>query len=90
MGYYRYTPEIASIGEPSRPGIVHRLDKGTSGLLLVALSSQGYLGLSEQLQRRAIKRVYTSLVLGHLESDKGVIEAPLGEIPKALPEEQYL
>ena len=75
-------PEIASIGEPSRPGIVHRLDKGTSGLLLVALSAQGYLGLSEQLQRRAIKRVYTSLVLGHLESDKGVIEAPLGRDPK--------
>ena len=75
--------EIASIGEPSRPGIVHRLDKGTSGLLLVARSAQGYLGLSEQLQRRAIKRVYTSLVLGHLESDKGVIEAPLGRDPKS-------
>tara|TARA_Y100001970_G_scaffold289119_1_gene418469 strand:- start:3125 stop:4057 length:933 start_codon:yes stop_codon:yes gene_type:complete len=75
-------PEIVSIGEPGRPGIIHRLDKGTSGLLLVALSAQGYLGLSEQLQRRAIKRVYTSLVLGHLESDKGVIEAPLGRDPK--------
>ena len=76
-------PEIVSIGEPSRPGIVHRLDKGTSGLLAVALSAQGYLGLSEQLQRRAIKRVYTTLVLSHLESDKGVIEAPLGRDPKS-------
>ena len=76
-------PEIASIGEPDRPGIVHRLDKGTSGLLVVALSVQGYLGRSEQLQRRAIKRVYTTLVLSHLESDKGVIEAPLGRDPKS-------
>ncbi|MBF81950.1 MAG: RNA pseudouridine synthase [Actinobacteria bacterium] len=76
-------PEIASVGEPERPGIVHRLDKGTSGLLVVALSPQGYLGLSEQLQRRAIKRVYTTLVLGHLESNKGVIEAPLGRDPKS-------
>ena len=75
-------PEIASVGDSQRPGIVHRLDKGTSGLLVVALSPEGYLGLIQQLQERTIKRVYTALILGALESDRGVIEAPLGRDPK--------
>ena len=47
-------PEIASVGDPDRPGIVHRLDKGTSGLLMVARTAAGYSGLVAQLSARTV------------------------------------
>jgi 23S rRNA pseudouridine1911/1915/1917 synthase len=61
-----------------RPGIVHRLDKGTSGLLVVARTAEARDGLIEQLSRRSVERRYLALVLGRVDADEGVIDAPLG------------
>ncbi len=68
----------AAGGDPERPGIVHRLDKDTSGLLVVARSDEVLRKLQEALQRREIVRRYTALVMGAPESDTGTIDAPLG------------
>jgi 23S rRNA pseudouridine1911/1915/1917 synthase len=75
-------PEIAEVGDPARPGIVHRLDQGTSGLLLVARSELAYHELVDQLAERSVERQYRTLVWGHLESPRGVIDAPIGRSPK--------
>jgi 23S rRNA pseudouridine1911/1915/1917 synthase len=71
-------PEIASVGDPERPGIVHRLDKGTSGLLMVARTSVAYDSLVEQLAERRVGRVYRTLVWGEVADDDGVVDAPIG------------
>jgi 23S rRNA pseudouridine1911/1915/1917 synthase len=71
-------PEIAGVGDPARPGIVHRLDKDTSGLLLVARSPAAYEGLVDALARRAIDRAYLALVWGALEAPTGLIDAAIG------------
>lgn len=65
-------------GDPERPGIVHRLDKDTSGLLVVARSEQTLRALQGALARREISRRYTALVRGKPESAAGTIDAPLG------------
>ena len=75
-------PRIEGVGQPARWGIVHRLDRDTSGLLIVALSPQAYDRLSEALRRREIKRQYLALVHGVLETSRGAIEAPLGPDPR--------
>lgn len=71
--------DLAAIGtgEPARPGIVHRLDKGTSGLLVVARTAPAYDALVEQLRRRAVERVYAALVWGSVEAPAGLIDAPV-------------
>jgi 23S rRNA pseudouridine1911/1915/1917 synthase len=72
-------PDIASAGPDSlRPGIVHRLDKGTSGLLVVARTPVALEGLARQMAAHATLRRYLAVVYGELPSDEGVIEAPLG------------
>lgn len=71
-------PEIATVGDPARPGIVHRLDIGTSGLMVVARSEDAYDELVDQLASRSVHRTYTALVLGHLTHPRGVIDAPIG------------
>lgn len=71
-------PEIASIGDPARPGIVHRIDKDTSGLLVVARSALGFLHLSAQITAHAVTRRYLALVWGHLDAPRGMIDAPIG------------
>ena len=71
-------PEIASVGEQDRPGIVHRLDKGTSGLLVVARSQRAYDALVAQLSGRTAKREYIALVWDRVAADAGLIDAPLG------------
>lgn len=62
---------------PERAGIVHRLDKGTSGLLLVARTEAAHRDLARQLEAREIRRVYRALVWGHLREREGRVEAPL-------------
>ncbi len=79
---HRY-PELADLpgagaGEPARPGIVHRLDKGTSGLLVVARSPAAFQSLSAQLREHTAGRFYQTLVIGSVESDAGVVDAPIG------------
>lgn len=75
-------PEIASVGEPHRPGIVHRLDRTTSGLLVVARTSEAYVRLVAQMSAHEPERVYQALVWGHLEADRGTIDAPVGRSPR--------
>lgn len=72
---------LASFGAPRRPGIVHRLDEGTSGVLLVAKSDTAYLQLIEQFKSRAIEKIYIALVRGHIAEDEGRIEGPIGRDP---------
>jgi 23S rRNA pseudouridine1911/1915/1917 synthase len=76
-------PELSELvetttSEPDRPGIVHRLDKGTSGLLVVARSARAYDSLVAQLSEHAVERRYLALVHGHPNDDRGVIDAPIG------------
>jgi 23S rRNA pseudouridine1911/1915/1917 synthase len=71
-------PELAGVGEPERPGIVHRLDKGTSGLLVVARRQDAYESLVEQLSSRSVERRYLTLVWGCPEPATGVVDAPIG------------
>ncbi len=71
-------PELASVGDPMRPGIVHRLDRGTSGLLVVARTQEAYDGLVAALSARSVERRYDALVHGHCESERGLIDAPIG------------
>jgi 23S rRNA pseudouridine1911/1915/1917 synthase len=68
----------AAGGEHWRPGIVHRLDKGTSGLMVVAKSDQVLRALQDQLARREMGRIYLALVRGHPASHAGTVDAPLG------------
>ncbi|MGK2877707.1 MAG: RluA family pseudouridine synthase [Solirubrobacterales bacterium] len=69
---------LAGGGDPERPGIVHRLDKETSGLLVVARNDDVLRKLQAAIQAREITRKYTALVRGQAESAKGTIDAPLG------------
>jgi len=64
--------------DPERPGIVHRLDKGTSGLLVVARTDEAHAALQAQVQRREVERVYLALAGGRLASRTGTIDAPIG------------
>lgn len=66
---------------PQRPGIVHRLDKDTSGLLVIAKNNQAHLALAEQFASHNIKRKYVALVEGRLAFNEDVIEAPIGRHP---------
>lgn len=71
-------PEIESVGQIERPGVVHRLDKGTSGLLMVARTEAAYFSLVQQLSQRSVSRRYKAVVGGLVESEQGLIDAPLG------------
>lgn len=71
-------PEIAVVGDPMRPGLVHRLDAGTTGLLVVARTPAAYESLVGQLASRSVTRVYSVLVWGVPVSMNGVIDAPIG------------
>ena len=75
-------PDMKGVGEENRLGLVHRLDKGTSGLLLVARTDAALENLKKQMENREIGRQYYAILCGHLSSAKGVIEAPLGRDPK--------
>jgi 23S rRNA pseudouridine1911/1915/1917 synthase len=70
--------EGARGGHESRPGIVHRLDKDTSGLLIVARSDEAYQALVAAMERRDIHRTYVTLLSGRLPQDTGTIDAPIG------------
>lgn len=72
----------AGCGTAERPGIVHRLDKETSGLLVVARSERAFRSLSAQLAARTVRRTYRALALGALRSADGVVDAPIGRSVK--------
>ncbi len=71
-------PELSSVGEPARPGIVHRLDKETSGLLVVARTEPARVALVAQLAARTVERTYLALVWGVPDAPNGLIDAPIG------------
>jgi 23S rRNA pseudouridine1911/1915/1917 synthase len=73
-----YSKKLASIGGPLRPGIVHRLDKDTSGVMVVALDDWAYYSLVEQFKSRAINRRYLVLIYGNIKDDSGEISAAIG------------
>jgi 23S rRNA pseudouridine1911/1915/1917 synthase len=70
--------ELLGGGDPERPGIVHRLDKDTSGLLVVARTEEAQKALAAQVAGREVDRVYLALARGQLESRTGTIDAPIG------------
>ncbi len=76
-----HCPEISGIGGEGRPGIVHRLDKDTSGLIIVAKSDPAHLSLARQLKERRVEKTYLALVEGRVEPPAGVIDAPIGRHP---------
>jgi 23S rRNA pseudouridine1911/1915/1917 synthase len=71
-------PEIVGVGEEDRPGIVHRIDKGTSGLLVVARTESAYESLVAQLAARSVEREYRALVWGVPEATQGLVDAAIG------------
>lgn len=75
-------PGIAAVGETDRPGIVHRLDAGTSGLMVVALSPMAYERLVDSIAGREVEREYVALVLGSLSPPTGLVDAPVGRDPR--------
>lgn len=81
-GLLFHIDSLSSINGIIRPGIVHRLDKDTSGLLVVAKNDAAHRFLSEELKNRKVKRNYLALVHGVLKNDEGTIDAPIGRHPK--------
>lgn len=73
--------QLSSIGGPTRPGIVHRLDRETSGVIVVAKTDQAHLGLAAQFEARTTEKEYTAIVIGTLDRDRDVIEQPIGVHP---------
>lgn len=73
-----HCPTLSGIGGKERPGIVHRLDKDTSGCLVVAKNDQAHRGLSDQFAARSVEKIYLALVAGKLRKSAGVIEEKIG------------
>jgi len=78
-----HAPEIAGVGGPRRPGIVHRLDKGTSGLIVLAKTRQAYDALTVELQQRTMSRRYLCLAHGVIAPHDGTIDAPIARDPRS-------
>jgi 23S rRNA pseudouridine1911/1915/1917 synthase len=74
-------PELVGVGAEDRWGLVHRLDKDTSGAILVARTREAFEALTAELRRRQITRTYTALVEGEMGAATGTIEAPVGRDP---------
>ncbi|MBI3632229.1 MAG: RluA family pseudouridine synthase [Candidatus Vogelbacteria bacterium] len=72
-------PKVKKVGEDeSRPGIVHRLDKDTSGVLIIAKTQQAYELIKQQFQNHQVKKVYLAIVYGDIKKDVGIIDRPIG------------
>jgi 23S rRNA pseudouridine1911/1915/1917 synthase len=77
-----HAPGIVGVGGEGRPGIVHRLDKETSGLLVVAKTEETYQALVEMLRRRTVRRVYRAIVWGDPGPSEGYMDMPIGRDPR--------
>ena len=69
---------LSGIGGEIRPGIVHRIDKDTSGLLVIAKNDKAHINISEQIKNRQVKKIYTALIRGNLPEDRATINMPIG------------
>ncbi|WP_342509320.1 RluA family pseudouridine synthase [Sporosarcina sp. FSL K6-2383] len=77
-GLMHHCKDLSGINGVLRPGIVHRTDKDTSGLLMVAKNDQAHVSLVDQLVAKSVTRVYQAFVHGHIPHDNGTIDAPIG------------
>jgi 23S rRNA pseudouridine1911/1915/1917 synthase len=75
-------PDLEGVGEGGRPGIVHRLDKDTSGIILVARNPRAHRHLQAQFKARTVEKTYLALVHGHISPARGLIDAPIGRHPR--------
>ena len=73
--------QLSSVGGPTRPGIVHRLDRDTSGVILVAKTDQAHVALSSQFEKRTVKKEYLAIVSPAPDRDRDVIDRPIGAHP---------
>ncbi len=81
-GLMHHCTDLSGINGVVRPGIVHRIDKDTSGLLMVAKNDVSHTSLVDQLVKKTVTRKYLALVHGHIPHDKGTIQAPIARDPK--------
>ena len=79
---YKYGDNLSDLNGDMRRGIIHRLDRNTSGLLMVAKNNDAHAYLAEQIKNRSIVKEYLGIVKGQLKDDFGIIDAPLGRNPK--------
>lgn len=79
---YHCKDSLSGINGILRPGIVHRIDKDTSGLLIVAKTDKAHIGLAEQIKEHSFTREYNAVIVGHLKDRQGTINAPIGRNPK--------
>lgn len=78
---YQCKGKLSSINGVIRPGIVHRIDKNTSGLLIVAKTDMAHIALAEQIKAHTFTREYYAVICGHLDNSHGIIDAPIGRNP---------
>ena len=79
---YHCKDSLSGINGVLRPGIVHRIDKDTSGLLIVAKNDKAHMGLAEQIKEHSFTREYNAVICGHLKDNEGTVNAPIGRNPK--------
>ena len=79
---YHCKDSLSGIGGVIRPGIVHRIDKDTSGLLVVAKNDEAHLSLSDQLKTHTVSRVYHAIAIGNIKEDTGTVNKPIGRHPQ--------
>lgn len=80
-GLMKHLDHLSGIGGEIRPGIVHRIDKDTSGLLLVAKNDRAHVHLSEQIRAHAVHRAYQAILIGGMKQEEGFVDAPIGRHP---------
>ncbi len=78
---YHCRDSLSGIGGVARPGIVHRIDKDTSGLLVVAKNDEAHISLSEQMKVHGVSRIYHALTIGNVKDDVGTVNKPIGRHP---------
>ncbi len=79
---YRFKDKLSGIGGVERPGIVHRLDRDTYGIMVIALTDESHRKLSKMFKNRQVKKTYEAIVVGEVHPDKGIIDKPIGRHPK--------
>ena len=79
---YHCGDQLSSINGVIRPGIVHRIDKDTSGLLVVAKTDKAHAGLAKQLEEHSINRIYKAIVYSNIREDEGTVDAAIGRDPR--------
>ena len=79
---YHCKDSLSGINGILRPGIVHRIDKDTSGLLIVAKNDKAHMGLAQQIKEHSFTREYNAVIVGHLKENEGTVNAPIGRNPK--------